>query len=630
MTSIKSKLMAFVAATVAITVVAMVLIGAERSASFGRAAEESADEQVRAEIEAVTSVAYDLVETSADAVQEKVNSDLNVAREQALDAGGFGLDPTATWSWDAVNQFTKDATALEIAQMTVGGDPIVATSSFDDRVTVVDPTQDLVGGTATVFQRMNPEGDMLRVATNVRTLDDTRATGTYIPAVNPDGTPNPVVSTVLSGETFRGEAFVVNAWYVTAYEPIFDDAGEVIGILYVGVKQEAEAVRQALAERTVGENGFISILTGSGAERGRYLLSRDMQLDGESVADLVDVDGEPVMAEILDRAVELEPGEVGSLAATVAQPGDAEPADTIFDFAYYEPWDWVVLTSAYADDFDSVFAAIEGGRSSMLTALIVAGLVLAVLGAAAAWLVSRRIGDPVADMAATAETVATGDLDVAITHEARDETGTLAEALRSVVARQQAVATAMDALADGDLTVDFEPISERDRMGFAIGRMIGELRAMVADTERVSAVVERAAKELSLAAGETAESSSQTASMISEVAVLAAEQSDSTNEMGTATESIVGGIGATTDSVRSARELSATDRGDGPVRLGRHRGHPVVDAAHRRAHGLRLVGGRRAVGSRHRGRAGRRAHPPDRRSDQPAGAERGHRGGPRR
>ena len=63
---------------------------------------------------------------------------------------------------------------------------------------------------------------MLRVATNVKKLDGSRAIGTYIPATNPDGKANKVIKTVLEGNTFYGRAFVVNAWYVTAYEPIWD------------------------------------------------------------------------------------------------------------------------------------------------------------------------------------------------------------------------------------------------------------------------------------------------------------------------------------------------------------------------------------------------------------------------
>ncbi|MDE2357202.1 MAG: Cache 3/Cache 2 fusion domain-containing protein, partial [Alphaproteobacteria bacterium] len=98
----------------------------------------------------------------------------------------------------------------------------------------LDEVQSLVGGTATIFQRMNEQGDMLRVATNVQTSDGKRAVGTYIPVTMPDGTPNPVVATVLTGKTYHGDAYVVNAWYDTAYEPILNDAGQVIGMLYVG------------------------------------------------------------------------------------------------------------------------------------------------------------------------------------------------------------------------------------------------------------------------------------------------------------------------------------------------------------------------------------------------------------
>ena len=76
-------------------------------------------------------------------------------------------------------------------------------------------------GTATLFQ------DDVRVATNVRNADGTRAISTRASAE--------VAEEVLRrGHTWRGPAFVVNDWYIAAYEPIRDIRGATVGMLYVG------------------------------------------------------------------------------------------------------------------------------------------------------------------------------------------------------------------------------------------------------------------------------------------------------------------------------------------------------------------------------------------------------------
>jgi len=77
-------------------------------------------------------------------------------------------------------------------------------------------------GTATIFQ------NDVRISTNVRSADGTRAIGTQASAE--------VADAVLSrGETWRGRAFVVQDWYLAAYTPIRDISGATVGMLYVGV-----------------------------------------------------------------------------------------------------------------------------------------------------------------------------------------------------------------------------------------------------------------------------------------------------------------------------------------------------------------------------------------------------------
>ena len=80
-----------------------------------------------------------------------------------------------------------------------------------------------VGGTATIFM-----GDT-RVATNVMKSDGTRAIGTKLAR-------GPVYDAIFNeGKPYRGEADILGTSYFTAYDPIKNDYGEVIGILYVGL-----------------------------------------------------------------------------------------------------------------------------------------------------------------------------------------------------------------------------------------------------------------------------------------------------------------------------------------------------------------------------------------------------------
>ena len=76
-------------------------------------------------------------------------------------------------------------------------------------------------GTVTVFL------DDVRITTNVPSTDATRALGTRVSAE--------VRDTVLNqGELWTDRAFVVNDWYISAYEPITDVYDNRVGMLYAG------------------------------------------------------------------------------------------------------------------------------------------------------------------------------------------------------------------------------------------------------------------------------------------------------------------------------------------------------------------------------------------------------------
>jgi two-component system NtrC family sensor kinase len=80
-------------------------------------------------------------------------------------------------------------------------------------------------GTATIFQKD------LRISTNVKNKQAQRAIGTRVSKeVN--------TAVLKEGKAWIDRAFVVNDWYITAYEPIKNIKSDIIGILYVGMLEK--------------------------------------------------------------------------------------------------------------------------------------------------------------------------------------------------------------------------------------------------------------------------------------------------------------------------------------------------------------------------------------------------------
>ena len=188
------------------------------------------DEQARQRMEVTVADVLERAALAQTLLEIKLHTSLGAAEEILSTSGQVSLDPSTPVRWQATDQDSGKQMAVELPRFCLGGTWIGQDDSFTEGLTVpvVDRLKQRTGDTATLFQRMNEHGDMLRIATNVQTLDGQRAIGTYIPHTSP------VVQTVLQGETYVGRAFVVNAHYVTAYKPLFDAAGAVIGILYVG------------------------------------------------------------------------------------------------------------------------------------------------------------------------------------------------------------------------------------------------------------------------------------------------------------------------------------------------------------------------------------------------------------
>ena len=119
---------------------------------------------------------------------------------------------------------------------------------FNNDFTLVDRIREVAGiDTVTVFF-----GD-LRVSTNVMTTEGERAVGTRIS--------QEVFDVVLSqGRDYVGRAYVVNEWFITRYEPLYDYQGNVVGSLYVGTREAGFHAFLNSVNTGVGTIALVSII----------------------------------------------------------------------------------------------------------------------------------------------------------------------------------------------------------------------------------------------------------------------------------------------------------------------------------------------------------------------------------
>jgi Cache 3/Cache 2 fusion domain len=161
---------------------------------------------------AALAVASSSSRAQEDAAAKKVLAAMALLQSEAAKLGPVKIEGT-----DAVAG--KQVPAIHFGAAKIN-------NNFD----LVDDVVKNAGGTATIFVKSGD--DYVRVATNVKKDDGSRAIGTVL---DPSGK---VIAEIRNNKAFYGEASILGKVYVTGYEPIRDTANNVVGIYYVGYLKE--------------------------------------------------------------------------------------------------------------------------------------------------------------------------------------------------------------------------------------------------------------------------------------------------------------------------------------------------------------------------------------------------------
>lgn len=448
------------------------------------------------------------VENTYNLAKEKLNSDLTVARYIFNEYG----EP----------EINSDNEIVLINPDKEKENRHIVNESFE----IVDKIQSQIGGTATIFQLQNIRSEnrynlkepdwpydtaMVRVSTNVKKNDGTRAVGTIVS--------KSVYDEIMKGKTFYGRAWVVNAWYLTAYEPLKDKAGAIIGILYVGVKEEVfqEILKRELSKIVVGKTGYVFILN----NEGDYVLSYEHKRDGENIWKAKDSNGEFFVQDIINNGQHLKKGESAIKYYPWQNSGESKPRYKIAGYSYFPQWKWIVASSAYLEDFTGDLTRLRN-----ISILII--LVSFIIGAVVSFFFAKRITLPLLRGIQFAEQVSNGDLNSTFSIDRDDEVGRLAKAIEGMASRLQEIvvdirnASESVAIGSKNLNDSAEKLSEGateqassvEQTTTSMEQMSTNVRQNADSSAQTEKIALRAAKD----AGESGEAVKKTVEAMKEIA----------------------------------------------------------------------------------------------------------------
>ncbi|HKV26678.1 MAG TPA: methyl-accepting chemotaxis protein [Candidatus Acidoferrales bacterium] len=206
--------------------------------------------------------------------------------------------------------------------------------------------------------------------------------------------------------------------------------------------------------------------------------------------------------------------------------GDSTVSDLQVFYLGKKPGSWIGKDVNTLDDANThIQKSLEDANASAAEASAIStigssfGMAIAVLlGLAISYYTAKSITQPLGHLIEVAHEIGSaGDLDHNIDIHRNDEVGRLADNFRAMVEHLKRMADVSAAVAEGELSVEIDPLSKRDTMARAFSRMAHGLREIVRQVRGSASQVAAGANQMAAASEESAKVSVQAASAIDEV-----------------------------------------------------------------------------------------------------------------
>ena len=327
------------------------------------------------------------------------------------------------------------------------------------------------------------------------------------------------------------EPYLYDGELLTSFVTPVERDGKFVGI--GGVDVSLSTINGEVAKLKFLDSGYGFMVSNTGI----FVAAPDKQLVGnKKLGDFKD------NAVLTRAAKDVAAGRAGQAETTDPFTGK----EIVLTWAPVEHASWGFLTAV---PLSEVLASASGLRNAML----LIGVVLTLLAAAAIWWFARRLTAPIVAVTEAAERVAEGDVEVEVEVQGHDELARLGTSFQRTVGYLREMAGHADRIAQGDLTQEVTPRSDKDVLGVAVRDMRRKLAQLVGKVSESSELLSSASREMASTSEEAGRAVGEIAAAVSDVAQGAERQVRAIEAVKHTTQEVGD---ATTSSAQSARETA--------------------------------------------------------------------------
>lgn len=383
--------------------------------TYNRLRRDAQDEQ---QLKA-TAIKQDL-ESTNQLVQEQLQAAINVFKRDALAAGQPALGGMLT---------VEDKTLPNL---------LLGKTSQANNFALVDKVKELTNNAATIYVK---SGDtFVALTSSLQNQAGRRIVGEALDAKSK------AALELKGGRSFFGSAHISENLYLSAFEPIRNQNGDIIGAFAASYPfSNLSQLGHRIENTKILETGF-------------FALTDDQ-----------------------NQIVYQSAGTTNDQIAKISQPEiKAGGEGWHIEQTAFEPWN-LNLISAYSDKDPRLVGQLYSSQLRVITSDF---LVMIFLAGLIAFLM-RRLMRPLDEVVKAANEVSQGKLEGVVTVRSNDEVGQMSYSMNKVINYLQEMSSVADQIAEGNLQVEISPRSPDDRFGTAFQNMLEHtLRLVQTQDER--------------------------------------------------------------------------------------------------------------------------------------------------